>query len=348
MADYPQFIQPGQDPASKIAAATSGLIGGINEYSRYQTEKQLATQKMQAGLLSQGLIADEEGNVQRGPVAQAQYKQQQDEMDPASETSRHFREYGKGMIGKTGLDPSFIQDPDETGKGGTSAYTIKQYIQEAKPAISGEYGLLGKKITGGIMGQRLGIQQGNQAVKAADTFDKDHIITALQTQQNQIQRDKHTLDNAKVLTPQIFEEIQLGLGNAISGGKSAAVSTEEKVAYKNAEIGLARVKQMIGSGVADVGSPEVRKLLSDTFDRLGEAYQKNMQARAHQLASGREGAYSSNPAALKVMHDKEDSYGKGLIKQESEQFPADVTNYAKTHGITPEQAAAVKKARTGQ
>ncbi len=33
---------------------------------------------------------------------------------------------------------------------------------------------------------------------------------------------------------------------------------------------------------------------------------------------------------------------------ESDQFPPDVVNYAKTHNITSEQAAAVKKARTGQ
>ncbi len=335
MADHPIFIQPGQDPATKIAAATSGLIGGINEYSKYQTEKQLATQKMQAGLLSHGLVADEEGNVHRGPVAEAQYKQQQDEMDPASDMSRQFREYGRGLINKAGLDPGFIQESDETGKGGTSAYTIKQYIKEAGPAMR----MMGTQ-------QRLGVSLGNQAVHAADTFDKDSNLQKLTQQQQQIQRGKHTLDSVSILTPQMFNEIQMDIANAISGGKSAAVSTQNKVEFSTLETEFQGLKQRLTNKPQDIQSPEIKKYIGEVLDRLNDAYSNNMYGRAQQLAKGRSKAYGSNPAALEVMNEKVGSYKpaehKGLLKEAVDPKDQAAIQWAQDNPDDPRSAQILK------
>src|SRR4051812_29098739 len=131
MADYPQVIQPGQDPASKIAAATSGLIGGLNDYSRYQTEKQLATQKMEAALSSQNLEVGPDDHVRRNPIAEAQYQEDLANRDAGSAVSKRKVAYGTGLLKQAGISnpEAYIQEPKLnpiTGKyeGGTSGYEV--------------------------------------------------------------------------------------------------------------------------------------------------------------------------------------------------------------------------------
>jgi hypothetical protein len=153
-------------------------------------------------------------------------------------------------------------------------------------------------------GQRIGILTDKTAAAAGNKITDDSIMKKIETQRQQIALDKHTLDTADVLTPQIFNEIQTGLANAIAGGRTAAVSSQNKVEFDSVAIQAARIKQRLTNHPEDIGSPDVRKMISDTLSRLDEAYQNNAYARGQKLRKGMSTAYSHVPAAVQVMDEK--------------------------------------------
>lgn len=154
------------------------------------------------------------------------------------------------------------------------------------------------------------------AAGAADKIHNDKLIQRNEQQRQQIELDRHTLNTAEVLTPQIFNEIQIGLANAISGGRTAAVSTQNKVEFESLATQLSRIKQKVTNRPEDINSPEVRKMLSDTMERLTEAYENNSYNRAQQKMTGAKTAYKNIPQAYEAMKEAVDSYKPPEKKEE--------------------------------
>lgn len=248
-----------------------------------------------------------------------------------SARSKAAQEYYKGLLasvapGKEGLITPSMTATELEGKGGLLG-----------GIISGEYGVKAKKATEaiwerrlsqgnerlGISRERLGMAKDDQAKRAADTFDSDTTLKTLGVQQQNIRRGKHTLDTVKQLTPQLFNEIQMDIANAISGGRSAAVSTQNKAEFHSLEIDLANLEQRLSSSPQDIGSPEVKAYIRDILGRLDEAYQQNMADRAGQLSRGRK--YESNPRAQEALDEKSGQFkmpekapeGAGLLGDQS-------------------------------
>lgn len=189
--------------------------------------------------------------------------------------------------------------------------------------------------------RRLGMRGDDQAIRAADTFDKDENLKTLQKQQQNITRGKHTLETVKTLTPQLFSEIQMDIANAISGGKSAAVSTQNKTEFESAELAFTNLRQRLSNNPQDIGSPEVKQYIHDVLDRLDGAYQHNMSDRAQQLQVGRD--YTHNPAAAEVVKKKVGSY-----KPAEEPNPdAEALQWAKANKGDPRAAAILLKLSKG-
>lgn len=159
-----------------------------------------------------------------------------------------------------------------------------------------------------IMRDRLGLAQDTQAAKAGDILDKDSNLKTLTTQKQRIEIGKHTLDSVPTLTPQLFNEIQLDIANAISGGRAAAVSTQKQVEFNSYAIEWQKLKQKLENNPQDIASPGVKKYVREILERLGESYDQNMEARAKQLVGGRQ--YKSNPLAQQTMEKKAASYSK--------------------------------------
>lgn len=157
-------------------------------------------------------------------------------------------------------------------------------------------------------GLRIGNMQDKIAADIANRFDNDSILKKIEGQTQQIDIDKHTLATSDVLTPQVFNEIQIGIANAISGGRSAAVSTQNKVEFDSAAIQLKRIQQRLTNKPEDIASPEVKKYLTDLLSRLGEAYENNAYERAKQIEKGRSLGYRHNPDAKAVMKEKVNYY----------------------------------------
>lgn len=152
-------------------------------------------------------------------------------------------------------------------------------------------------------------QKDRIAASAADHFDKDPILTKINKQKQQIELDKHTLNDPNaVLTPQLVNEIQQGIANAISGGGSAGLGKTEQVEMHTASQKLAELQQKFTSDPTPVNNPALINYFRGTLDRLGGAYDANAHARAQQIFKGRSKGYASNPNAIAVMQEKVDSY----------------------------------------
>jgi hypothetical protein len=137
--------------------------------------------------------------------------------------------------------------------------------------------------------------------------------------------------------------------NAISGGGSAGLGKTEQVEIQNRNTRLQSILQKIEPGVNKVHDPELMQYLSDTMDRLGNAYDKNAYARAQQVGKARN--YKYNPGANQALQDKIESYNpgnnqtqwQGLLGGQSQGGGQDPTilKYSQMHNIPYAQSAAI-------
>lgn len=203
---------------------------------------------------------------------------------------------------------AIIEDPATTG------FQVHQTF-ESSPVLKSLTGLGEAKakadamaISGQARADGVLNQKDKIAASAADHFDKDPILTKITKQRQQVDLDKHTLETAPVLTPQIINEIQQGIANAISGGGSAGLGKTEQTEMHTAQQKIADIQQRFTGDPTPVNDPALVQYFHGVLDRLGQAYDRNGYTRAQQILNGRAGGYKSNPAAIQVMKDKTESY----------------------------------------
>lgn len=209
-------------------------------------------------------------------------------------------------------------------------------LEMAKMAAEARLGGMGSQAT------RAGTAQDRLAQSAQGKIHDDEIIKGAQKQINQMEIDKHTLNTAKVITPQMYDELTTGLANAISGGRASAVSTQERQHFDNAEKILAEIKQKVSSGVYDVNSPEVKQYLYDTIDRLGEGYRINAYARAKQKQAGAAKAYAHTPNALAALNDAVESYNPAKLAPRLMPKDQEAVDWAMQNRGNPDAEAILK------
>lgn len=151
-------------------------------------------------------------------------------------------------------------------------------------------------------------QKDRIAQQIGDHIDKDPTMIKINRQKQQIDLDKHTLETAPILTPQILSEIQKGMANAISGGGNSAQGTFNKMEIETVQQKMAEVQQRFSGSPTGVKDPELVDYFKGVLDRLGNAYDKNAYSRAQQIAKGRSKGLSHNPDAIQVLNDKVESY----------------------------------------
>jgi hypothetical protein len=305
-----------------------------NQNAMNQQYVQLAKQKEQAGLLGQGMTTDDQGNVQYNPVQQGLIAQQKatqqaqsdissHELDPESDESKlAYQNY------KTRAESAHPGSGQFIPQGKSALW----YKQEIEPHLEKEETLANTLAAAKLKAESMqplaqarmaGVanQQDRIAAQAGDLFDKNSILTKINKQKQQIDLDKHTLENSTSLTPQMLNEVQQGIANAISGGGSAGLGKTEQIEIQTAQQKIAELKQKFTSDPTPVNDPKLIQYFHDTLERLGDAYDINAYSRAQQIFQGRSKAYKNNPAALEVMKDKLDSYkpkSQGLLGGEGQ------------------------------
>jgi hypothetical protein len=158
----------------------------------------------------------------------------------------------------------------------------------------------------GILDEKLGLQKDNQASAAAGSLDRDPLLQSTQRQLNQMDVDKHTIQSADVITPQMLHEISGGIASALNQGRSVGLGQMQMQDLSTSQTQLASLMQQLTNSPQEGASPEIKKQMIDTLDRLKEAYQKVQANRAKQIAQGRN--YSHSPDAKKALDQKVQSY----------------------------------------
>lgn len=218
--------------------------------------------------------------------------------------------------GEDALTPleKIIKDPNTPGLGVQQAFNspvFKSVTSLGEAKMKGDASM----VLAGIRGEAVNNQRDRIAANAADHFDKDPILTKINKQKQQIDLDKHTLENSSTLTPQMLNEVQQGIANAIAGGGSAGLGKTEQIEIQTARQKIAELQQKFTSDPTPVNDPALIQYFHDTLDRLGGAYDRNAYSRAQQIFKGRSQGYKSNPAAISVMQDKVDSYKPSVPDQ---------------------------------
>lgn len=168
--------------------------------------------------------------------------------------------------------------------------------------------MLPKMTQAGNQGTRLGVAQDRLSKDAAKEIHNDPVIRKNELQRQQVELDIHTINSPGILSPQIFNEIQLGVSAAISGGRAASLTAQEKTEFSTLQTKFTDIMQKITNKPEDINSPELREHLSQIMGRLVEAYKINSYVRAKQKMAGSETAYANTPNAFKAMSEAAESY----------------------------------------
>lgn len=206
--------------------------------------------------------------------------------------------------------------------------------------------------------QSLGLRAGDQASRAGEAFDKDPILLQTDKQRNQIALDLHTLNTAKIVNPQILNEVSTGMANAISGGRSASLGAVHMQEINNLDKKWTDFLQFINSKPEALNQPETIQFVKDTLARLDDSYANIAETRALSKANAK--TYQSNPEAQAAVAAKVQQYrrssapalpGVSMMGDEvsggAPGMTKDVIDYATSHNITPQQALQIKLNRTG-
>lgn len=239
--------------------------------------------------------------------------------DPNSPETQQTRLLGKAAIEQLKSTGAFKNNPKplddlSTSLDSQTGFQIHNTF-ETSPVLKSITGLAAASDKNSILAtiassRAAGVENAKDSIasRAGDHFDKDPILTKINKQKQQVELDRHTLSTAPVLTPQIINEIQQGIANAISGGGSAGLGKTEQVEIQTAKQKVAELQQRFTSDPTPVNDPKLVEYFQGVLARLGEAYDKNGYARAQQLYNGKKSAYRSNPAAVQVMKEKVESY----------------------------------------
>jgi hypothetical protein len=190
-----------------------------------------------------------------------------------------------------------------------NAFQADKILGSLKPSVDilkaqGMLGMAGARLQQGE--RRLGMQQDNQAANAAGKLDSNPIMQSTQRQLNQIGIDRHTIQSAPMITPQMLHEVGNGIAMALSGGKAVGLGMAEMQSLSTLQTKYAEALQKVTNAPQEGASPEIKQQILDTLDRLEDAYKKVQGAMAKQKAVGLN--YSHNPAAQQALQQKVDSY----------------------------------------
>ena len=195
---------------------------------------------------------------------------------------------------------------------------------------------------------RLNLRSDTQAADVAKAIENEHVIKDLNARKVNVGIAYHTLTSGGMVTPQMIDEISSNVASAISGSNGATVSANQRQEINNVEKDWASLKQRMLSRPEEATNPAVKKQLSDLLVRLDTGYNVILPAAVQRFTTGQN--FPHNPEAQRSIQQKKDQYSN-LPSLEpmaaSNDYAPDVMSYASSHGISPQQAQAIKATRSG-
>lgn len=335
-----------------------GLINGIGQglqtaFKTYINERNRHDSLRQQNLANALKLREEGVQIKSGT---------EQSLNPELESSGGNEQYS-GLLRNVARDQLKTVHPDYNDEQldqmipqGLSAAQYEKAAGLLKPSIGAFATLEGRKVMANAMQGRNQIMSGNldlNRAKAAsgisDKVNKDKVVQATDLQQAAIAKGLDRLNSNQPMTPQMLNEVQMDLANAITGGRVAAQGTVHRVEMQNMAQKMANLQQYLSSNPTDVNSPGIKKYLKQTFDELNQLNQKIREKRVKNLTGQAKQAYGTQGPFGGVISDLEqNANGENQIVSPEQQFSPDVLQYAKAHNISPEQAQAIKLQRSGK
>ncbi len=208
---------------------------------------------------------------------------------------------------------------------GLSADQYKEATGLLKPELSGYYSMKGREAMANVYGERnkiqregLNLRQGQVAEGINKKVMNDKIVSAADSQQAAINKGLDRLNSGQAMTPQMFNEVQIDLANAITGGRTAAQGTIHRVEMDNMASKIAEIQQKLSSSPTDINAPAMKKYLKDTFTELRNLNKSIRQKRVKALTNQSAQAYGTEGSFGNVINNlNEDAAGENLLPDES-------------------------------
>lgn len=297
---------------------TAGALGnGIGDFvDTYLKSKQIKNQQdfqnqqLQLQQAEHGLVKDPTtGLLSPNAATQGQMAYQTSQYDPnnpAAETTR-------GLLKDTlkQIHPSYSDDQLEAlAPKGQTAKAYTDQIGLIKPDVMAQAMIQSRAPMGQAMLDRNKIQQAGLDLRtgkvASDTgkaMINDPIVKAADQQNNSINKGLNRLSGDEPVTPQMWNELNIDLANAISGGRMAAQGTIHEVQMQDAEQKLAQMQQYVSGHPQDIGSPAMKEYLKSNFNDLKALNQNVRKSRIDYLGSNATAAFGGNQAVGNVVNN---------------------------------------------
>lgn len=160
------------------------------------------------------------------------------------------------------------------------------------------------------IGQRddmLGFRQDQMAAQAVKDIDNHPLMQTATKQLGQLQIDRHTIENSKIVPYQVLHEISNGIANALSGGRGVGLGMAEMQDLSTSQSKMAQLESYITNNPHEAASPAIKRQIIDTLNRLEDSYGEYQSRLAQKLAQGR--TYEHNPQAQRALQSAVAKYG---------------------------------------
>ncbi len=354
--------------------ADYGLMGGIGEglqkgLMMYQQTKQM-NRNNQVQNLTSGLQEDADGNLSLSPQAQqeqqaraTQAKNVNDNADATSTISATKRGLLKGELNQqqSGLGDKTITD-DMSGE------TVDQMKGLVGQGLSANANMLKGQMMGQAMQGRVQVQQDNQSEAAVKNIHNNPAIAQMRGQALSVEKGQDQLNDPNHPPSWMqLNEVAQDYANALSSNKGSSDFKLKQSEQDNFDQKMASMKAFATSNPDQPADPAFIDFYKKMGDRLGQTYDKQLGRQAATLAAQSSKVYKHNPDAAAAQQDAADSYQNGSWRKDpslgsgsqpaqqapgqpgagNQQYTPDVLTYAQQHGISPDQANAIKMQRTG-
>lgn len=343
-----------------VSVPNYGLLSGLAEGVKqglltYQNTKNIQHNQQMEELMT-GYQKDENGNLTPTPGKQLELQAKQTQNQGLIDASNPQSQYSSGMAQRRGVlahagNPNIPENAFE----GTSDVQQKELENLSKPDISGYMGMQKQLMNpmAQVRQAQLEETKSQNAAHAGESFDKDPVMKTITGTKNNLDRAINLINGKTPITSSKFKILQQDMINATAPGGAA---TEGKVSREGIDLlaeKLNRLETQFGS-VQDLRkeAPDIFNDLRDTITAVRGDYAQAANQRVKELGSNFQD--STNQKVQSTVKRKmgmlQDKYGSDIqagAAVQSPQFTPDVVAYAQKHGLTNDQAMAIKQQRTG-
>lgn len=306
------------DNLGLLSGLAQGLNAGVESYTSAKQKaldnkyKQVA---MQSGLVKEGQMQDEQGNVINDPNSNTEAGRKRKMLDPTSpETARTWTsaESTYKAAGEKPENFGLTQENRNKISGAEIEDTMKNF---GAKTVTGQYGLNRAQIQNQARQQQIELNRNKNAQDAGKEFDNDSILKDSQRNLTNIAKADSIFNGNAKINYQALNLLQTDLIRSTTPGQPTEGLIHREIAT-NLAAEINKLQGFTGT-VADLRKdPKMKQTLDNIQQLMGQVkgdFQNAISDRAAQIHD----TYSANndPLTRKVVAEKLGSFSPGAYRQ---------------------------------